>query len=110
MTTSTAKKSAKKVSDIPLQKSRRVIQLDQSQYALYQSGQLDIYSPDALLLESIGEALNTAEAEVHRYKLRDQLSLVEALVINSSGQLELSESATAGLAQLLFESQQQLSH
>jgi hypothetical protein len=101
MTTSTAKKSAKKVSDIPLQKSRRVIQLDQSQYALYQSGQLDIYAPDSTPLKSIGARLDADELEVERYKLHDQISLVESLVVTSNGQLELSERAIAGLAQML---------
>lgn len=100
--------TAKKTTSIPLQKTRRVIQLDQSQYQLYLKGQLDIYSPDALLLESIGEPLNKTEAEVDQYRLRDQLSLVEALVVTSSGQLELSERALAGLADMLYRANQAL--
>ncbi|UUA73098.1 hypothetical protein [Cellvibrio sp. QJXJ] len=100
----TAKKSAKSVSDIPLQKSRRVIQLDQSQYALYLSGQLDIYSPDAMRLESIG---HFPQSE-NRTRFVDQLSLVEALVVNCNGQLELSERAIASLADLLNQSQKMI--
>ena len=99
-------KSAKKPADIPLQKSRRVIQLDQSQYALYLSGQLDIYSPDAMLLESVGHFPD----QEHRTRFVDQLSLVEALVVNCNGQLELTDRAIASLADMLNESQKLIEH
>lgn len=99
-------KSAKKPADIPLQKSRRVIQLDQSQYALYLSGQIDIYSPDAIRLESIGHF----PAQERRTSFVDQLSLVEALVVNCNGQLELSDRAIASLADLLNQSQKLIEH
>lgn len=89
-------------------KSRRVIQLDQSQFALYQSGSIEIHAPDGSLLETVGERIAAAEAEVHRSKLHDQLSLVGALVINTNGHLELTDHAAAGLADLLFQSQQLL--
>lgn len=102
----TAKKSAKSVANIPLQKSRRVIQLDQSQYALYLSGQIDIYSPDGLRLNSVGHL----PAQEHRTRFVDQLSLVEALVVNCNGQLELSDRAIASLAEMLNESQKLIAH
>jgi hypothetical protein len=101
-----SKKSSKSVSNIPLQKNRRVIQLDQSQYALYLSGQIDIYSPDAIRLESIG---HFPQAE-NRTRVVDQLSLVEALVVNCNGQLELSDRAIASLADLLNQSQKMIEH
>jgi hypothetical protein len=102
------KNTAKKSAQLSPQHTRRVIQLDQSQYALYQSGHIEIHAPDDSLLETVGERIAAAEAEVHRSKLHDQLSLVSALVINTNGHLELTDHAAAGLADLLFEAQQQL--
>lgn len=99
-------KTARKTTSIPLQKSRRVIQLDHSQYALYLEGKIDIYSPDAMLLDSIGHF----PAQEHRTRFVDQLSLVEALVVNCNGQLELSDRAIASLAEMLNESQKLIAH
>jgi hypothetical protein len=99
-------KSARKTASLPLQQTRRVIQLDQSQFALYQSGQIDIYAPDGTRLESIGHF----PAEENRTRFVDQLSLVEALVVNCNGQLELSDRAIASLADLLNKSQKMIEH
>jgi len=99
-----SEKSAKSVRNIPLQKSRRVIQLDQSQYALYMSGQLDIYSPDAMRLTSIGHV----PEQDNRACFAGQLSLVETLVVTSTGELQLSETALAGLADMLNRAQNYL--
>lgn len=85
-------------------KSRRIVTLDPSQYALYQSGQLDICAPDGTRLESIGHF----PACEQRTRFVDQLSLVEALVVNCSGQLELSDRAIASLADMLNQSQKMI--
>lgn len=82
-------------------KSRRIVTLDPSQYALYQSGQLDICAPDGTRLESIGHL----PAVNQRTRFVDQLSLVEALVVNCNGSLELSDRAIASLADMLNQSQ-----
>jgi hypothetical protein len=104
MNKSASKKSAK-VPNYPLQPSRRVIQLDQSQYQLYLNGKIEIYSPDALLLETIGASVNEWKASEERTRLVDHLSLVECLVVNTNGQLELTDRATAALADLLRSAQ-----
>lgn len=85
-------------------KSRRIVTLDTSQYALYQSGQLDICAPDGTRLESIGHF----PACDQRTRFVDQLSLVEALVVNCRGELELSDRAIASLADMLHQSQQMI--
>jgi hypothetical protein len=87
-------------------KSRRIVTLDPSQYALYQSGQIDICAPDGTRLESIGHF----PACEQRTRFVDQLSLVEALVVNCSGQLELSDRAIASLAEMLNQSQKMIEH
>lgn len=85
----------------PIQTSRRAIQLDQSQYQQYLKGRIDIYGPDSVLLESIGEQKNIQQQAEHYDKMVDQISLVEALVISSTGELQLSDRALAGLSTLL---------
>lgn len=85
-------------------KSRRIVTLDPSQYALYQSGQLDICAPDGTRLESIGYF----PACDQRTRFVDQLSLVEALVVNCRGELELSDRAIASLADMLHQSQKMI--
>jgi hypothetical protein len=102
------KSASKKSAQVPfhaIQPSRRVIQLDQSQYELYLKGQIQIYSPDALLLATIGIPVTERQQAEQRTQLVDNLSLLECLVVNTNGQLELTDRATAALAGLLRDAQ-----
>jgi hypothetical protein len=82
-------------------KARRIVTLDESQYQLYQRGQIEIQAPNGEFLKAIGTTMDQAETEVDLYRLQDQLHLVEALLFNTQGQLELNERAVAGLVQVL---------
>jgi tRNA splicing endonuclease len=88
----------------PVQTSRRAIQLDQSQYQQYLKGRIDIYGPDSMLLESIGEQKNLFAQQEHSEAVYNQLSLVESLIVTSSGELQLTDRAIEGLATLLSQS------
>ncbi len=88
----------------PIQTCRRSIQLDQSQYQQYLKGRIDIYGPDSVLLESIGEQKNQIELQEHSDNVYNQLSLVESLIVTSSGELQLTDRAIEGLASLLANS------
>jgi hypothetical protein len=90
-----------KPKNYPIQTGRRAIQLDQSQYQLYLKGEIQIYSPDAVLLETIGENKNIQQLAEHYEQMVDQISLVEALVVTSTGELQLSDRALVGLSTLL---------
>lgn len=103
-----AKKSAAKVPYHAIQPSRRVIQLDQSQYQLYLNGQIQIYSPDAMLLDTIGEQVKSRQEDEDRTRLTDQLSLLECLVVTSTGELQLTDRALAGLSDLLRQAQNEI--
>lgn len=106
-----AKTASKKSAQVPfhaIQPSRRVIQLDHSQYELFLKGQIQIYSPDALLLATIGVPVTERKEAEQRTQLVDRLSLVECLVVNTNGQLELTDRATAALAELLRDAQDQI--
>lgn len=82
-------------------KSRRVITLDPAQYAVYQKGHLDIVSPEGDLLTGIGVAIDRRVVELTREEGTNILYLLEGLVVNAHGGLELSERAVAGLADML---------
>jgi len=93
-----------KPQNLPIQTSRRAIQLDQSQYQQYLKGRIDIYGPDSVLLESIGEQKNQIQLQEHSDNVYNQLSLVESLIVTSSGELQLTDRAIEGLASLLANS------
>ncbi len=82
-------------------KPRRIVKLSPSQFAMYQRGEIEIHSPSGELLSTIGEPLNRVIADIECTRLTDQLSLVESLMLNANGELQLSEHAIAGLADLL---------
>lgn len=88
----------------PIQTCRRAIQLDQSQYQQYLKGRIDIYGPDSVLLESIGEQKNKTQLQEHSENIFNQLSLVEAIMVTSTGELQLSPRAIEGMATLLSQS------
>jgi hypothetical protein len=84
-------------------KSRRIVTLDPSQFALYQTGNIELHSPTGELLDTVGTLAARDEAEVSLTRLQDQLHLVECLLCNGSYPLELSERAGAGLVDLLHQ-------
>lgn len=97
MTASTRKTSTK---------ARRILVLDPSQFALYQTGDIDVQSPSGEHLNTIGHWQNKAEVEVSLYRLQDQMHLVECLLRNGKYPLELSERAGAGLVEMLDRAQE----
>jgi hypothetical protein len=99
-------KPARKTASLPLQKSRRVIQLDQSQFALYRTGRLDILSPTGELLDYVGDHKKLIAAQENNEKLYNQLSLVEDIMVSSTGELHLSPRAIEGLASLMAQSRE----
>lgn len=101
-------KSARKPASLPLEKSRRVIQLDASQYHLYRHGRLDILSPTGELLDYVGDHKKLIEAQENSEKLYNQLSLVEDIMVSSTGELQLSQRAIEGLASLLAQSREHI--
>lgn len=101
----TAKKPAKTSNAVTSLSSRRVIQLDASQYALYQSGQIEIQSPSGEQLALLGTEIDRIQGQVECEKLRNQLALIESLMVNTHGFVELHETAVVGLAEAISQAQ-----
>jgi hypothetical protein len=87
-------------------KARRTVTLDESQYQLYRNGHIDIVSPSGELLDRVGDQPKLFVTQEHNDNMYNQLSLVEALLVNSTGQLELSPRAIEGMATLLAQSRE----
>lgn len=105
-----ANKSAKKSNPVTSLSARRVIKLDASQYALYQSGQIEIQSPSGEQLALLGTEIDRIQGQIECEKLRNQFALIESLMINSNGFIELHETAVAGLAEAIGQAQTFMRH
>jgi hypothetical protein len=82
-------------------KSRRIVTLDPSQYALYQSGTIELRAPDGEVLETLGTYMHKAEAEVARERLQMELQLLVSLLGAANGFVELDKHAVAGMQDVL---------
>lgn len=85
-------------------KNRRIVTLDPSQFALYQSGNIELHSPQGELLDTVGTYMQKIEAQTSHDRLQNRIHLVECLLRNANYPLELSEEAGAGMVELLHES------
>ena len=83
---------------------RRILKLSPSQFELYQHGEVDIVSPSGDTLCTVGVGVDRARTEVETMRLHDTVCLVESLVRQNNGQLELSDYALAGLSEMLSQS------
>lgn len=82
-------------------KNRRIIVLDPSQYALYQSGTIELRAPDGEVLESLGHYMRKAETEVAKERVRLELHLLVSLLGCANGFVELDKTAIAGMQDVL---------
>ncbi len=89
-------------------KNRRIVTLDPSQFALYQSSDIEIHSPDGELLNTIGDYHHRAELEVAQYRLRSELSLVASLLAQTKEFVELDKHAISGMQDLLWRAEEML--
>lgn len=72
-------------------KNRRIVVLDPSQFALYQTGNIEIQSPNGEPLEVFGTDMSRCEAELSLSRLQDQMHLVDCLLRGAQYPLELTE-------------------
>jgi len=82
-------------------KSRRIVTLDPSQYALYQSGTIELRAPDGEVLETLGTYMHRAESQVAQERARLEIELLVALLGNTGDFLELNKNAVSGLQDIL---------
>lgn len=89
-------------------KNRRVIVLDPSQYALYQSGDIELHSPSGELLNTVGVHLHKAEAEVAQYRLRGELALIASLMAQAKDFVEMDKQAVGAMLDVLWRAEELL--
>lgn len=82
-----------------------VVTLDPPQYDLYKAGCIEIHAPDGNYLESIGQHIQNDEINFRDKKMLNQIYLIESLLINTTGTIQLPEKALAGLIDLMNEVQ-----
>jgi hypothetical protein len=83
-----------------------IITLNSSQYALYQSGIIEIHAPDGEHLESFGQKIRDDQAKDNAYQLQSQICLLESLFLNITDTIELPVSASSGLVDVFFRMQE----
>ena len=98
MKTNSARKNS---SATPATKLRRVIKLDESQFAIYKTGTLDILDPTGEPIDCIGQPTKQLNDATAREELANNLRLIEELLLCSNDGIQLSEYAVAGLANTL---------
>lgn len=85
-----------------------VVELTADQVALYQRSILTLQGPDGAVVDVIGHDARDPGNADNVDAARNILQLLECLVVNQNGGLELSESASVGLAEVLLHAQQLL--
>lgn len=86
---------------VPSEKIRRVIKLDASQMAIYNTGSIDILNPEGEPIDCIGNIVTQLNSNDSREQLANSLCLIEELLLSSTDGIQLSEHAVAGLADTL---------
>lgn len=100
------KTSAKKLSPFH---PCRVITLDESQYAIYLSGKIDICNPQGEVIAGIGRVIDDKVAEFNREMAVDNFHLLEDLIRSCNGnQLEISDRGALGLANAFWQAQKMI--
>lgn len=85
---------------------RREIQLDESQFAIYNTGKLDILNPDGEPIDVIGTITKRLNETEERERVANNLRLLEELFLGNVAGANLSEHAIAGLSHALSEAQE----
>lgn len=96
-----ANSNRKNSSATPATKLRREIRLDESQFAIYKTGTLDILDPTGEPIDCIGQPTKQLNELGSREDLANSLRLIEELLLCSHDGIQLSEYAVAGLAETL---------
>jgi hypothetical protein len=98
MKTNSARKNSPTTPEIKL---RRVIKLDASQFAIYNTGTIDILNPDGEPIDCIGNTVTLLNSNEAREKFTNNLCLIQELLLSSIDGIQLSEHAVAGLVDTL---------
>ncbi len=93
--------SSRKTSATPATKLRREIKLDESQFAIYNTGKLDIVAPNGETVDVIGKTTEQLNKFGDREDVANSLCLISELLLGNQNGAELSPFAVAGLADLL---------
>jgi len=88
-----------------IHKEHCIITLDLPQYFFYQAEHIDLHDPNGRFLESIGHRIREMDAENTKYRLHEQICLVENLLGQINHDLELPKEAVSALADLLYQTQ-----
>lgn len=85
---------------------RRVIQLDESQMAIYKTGTIEILNPAGEQIDCIGKITKQLNDDQIIEDTANNLRLIEELMLGNNEGLQLSQQAIAGLAHSLSQAQQ----
>lgn len=97
------KTSAKKS---PAFNTRRVITLDESQYAIYLTGKIDICCPDGEVIDGVGKLISDKAFALQKEFAVDNLRLIEDLIRSCGDKpLEISDRGALGLANAFWQAQ-----
>lgn len=81
--------------------SRCIVTLDPFQQANYENHRVEIHSPEGIHLETISQEIQRENQLHHDIQFRDQLALVESLLIHIDKDVDLPKEAVSGLADLM---------
>lgn len=81
--------------------SRCILTLDPLQQTHYENHRVEIHSPEGIHLETISQEIHQENQYHQDIQFRDQIALVEALLIHIDKDVDLPKEAVSGLADLL---------
>lgn len=96
MKTNTSRKNSP--ATLPEKTPPRVIQLDESQMAIYKTGTIEILNPDGEQIDCIGKTTKQLNDDQIIEDTANNLRLIEELMLGNTEGLQLSQHALAGLA------------
>ena len=87
--------------------SRRLITLNESQYAIYLTGKIDICSPEGEVIDGIGRLISDKAKSMQKEFAIDNLRILEDLIRNCDYKpLEISQEGAIGLANAIWQAQE----
>ena len=92
--------------NLSAQDFRRVIQLDESQMAIYKTGTIEILNPAGEQIDCIGKITKQLNDDQIIEDTANNLRLIEELMLGNNEGLQLSQQAIARLAHSLSQAQQ----
>ncbi len=104
----TATSARKKSSATSATKLRREIKLDESQFAIYKTGSIDILNPSGQAIDVIGDGTKKLNELGSRDEIANSLRLVYELLSGNVEGVQLSPFAAAGLVDLLSRTEQMI--